>query len=448
MISRRNFARGSLAALACGALPRPASALARTPQGGQLGVSVPWSLARLDPHDPLDAAAALFAHAVCDPLYALDAQQQPYAALADAMPERSAKETIVRLRPGLVTARGASLDARDLLHSIERARKVGSEARLEQAGRPKRHPRDPLAVLFPTADVDAVARALASPLVALVPRGFDARKPDGTGAFAARISAGELVLERNLRAARGPSYLDAVRVRSAPDLRASLRAFESGNDDIGWLGAGLHGQRREAVAFDLGAAALVVLVASRELGPEGRPGALQGLVDAIPRDRLAHLGLGELPPGRAGVGLTGAPVELFVDASEPHLVEIADSLAAALGSAETPVSVRKLGAIALEEQRRRPGRALFLHTLRLHGGSSVEVLSSLAALDDPRRAKELARRPTRGLATASARSLASELRVAVVGELRVRGAAASDLVIARGDASAWDLGASHRRRKR
>jgi len=77
MISRRAFARASLAALASVALPEQAAALARTPQGGRLELSVPWSLSRLDPHDPLDAAAALFAHAVCDPMYALDAQQQP-----------------------------------------------------------------------------------------------------------------------------------------------------------------------------------------------------------------------------------------------------------------------------------------------------------------------------------------------------------------------------------
>lgn len=447
MISRRAFARASLAALASVALPEQAAALARTPQGGRLELSVPWSLSRLDPHDPLDAAAALFAHAVCDPMYALDAQQQPYAALAEALPERQGAETIVRLRPGLVSARGAQLDARDLVHSIERARKP-SGARLEAIGRPKRHPREPLAVLFPTGDVEAVARALASPLVALVPRGFDPRRPDGTGAFAARLSAGELLLEQNLRAARGPSFLDAVRVRAAPDLRASLRAFESGQDDLGWLGAGLHGQRREAVAFDLGAAALVVLVASRELGPEGRPGALQSLVDAIPRDRLAHLGLGELPNGRGGPGLSGAPVELLVDAAEPHLVEIADSLAAALGSPDTLVSVRRLGASALEERRARPGRTLTLHTLRPHGASSVEVLGALAALDDPRRAREIARRPVRGAKPASARSLAAELRVAVVGELRVRGAAAPDLVLARGEGSVWDLGASYRKRKR
>jgi peptide/nickel transport system substrate-binding protein len=411
-------------------------------------LSVPWSLARLDAHDPLDAAAALFAHAVFDSLYALDAKQQPYAALADAMPEQSGDETIVRLRPGLVTARGVALDGRDLVHSVERARKAGSHARLEAVGRPKRHARDPLAVLFPTGDVEAVARALASPLLALVPRSFDPRRPDGTGAFAARFSAGELVLEQNLRAARGPAYLDVVRVRAAPDLRASLRAFESANDDIGWLGAGLHGQRREAVGFDLGAAALVVLVASRELGPEGRPGALQSLVDAVPRERLAHLGLGELPAGRGGAGLTGASVELCVDAAEPHLVEIADALASALGSTETRVSVRRLGANALVERRARPGRALFLHALRLHGASTVEVLTSLAELDDPLRAKEIARRPMRGARAASVRSLASELRVAVVGELGIRGAAAPDLVLARGDASAWDLGASYRKRKR
>src|SRR6185312_16086959 len=52
-------------------------AMDRTPYGGALRVYVPLSLDGLDPHAGSDAASALFADAIADPLYAWDAQGRP-----------------------------------------------------------------------------------------------------------------------------------------------------------------------------------------------------------------------------------------------------------------------------------------------------------------------------------------------------------------------------------
>ena len=52
---------------------RAASALGRRPYGGTLRLLVPWGMSRLDPHELDDPIAALFAHLISDPIFALDA---------------------------------------------------------------------------------------------------------------------------------------------------------------------------------------------------------------------------------------------------------------------------------------------------------------------------------------------------------------------------------------
>ena len=295
-LDRRAFLGGLAAALAS---PRLASAMGRTPLGGHVTFHVPWPTGALDPHDLRDPIAALFAAAVVDPLYGLDATGAPYPALAAAMPTRENGETIVRLREGLRTARLASLDAHDVIFSVERARARGAFAVLADLPKPLLRKGDALAVVFGTAEPNHLARALSSPLVALVPRRFTPTAPDGTGAFRADVSPTGLVLTRNLNAARGPAFLDSIEVAPAEDLKASLRAFEAERDDLGWLGMGLHDGRKGAVRFELGRAAWVVLLVGPDAGPASVPGAAQRLVDALPPERLAHLGLGPLPRPRA-----------------------------------------------------------------------------------------------------------------------------------------------------
>lgn len=419
-----------------------AAALGRTPIGGAMAMTLPWELGALDPHDLHDASGALFAHAVFDTLYATTDAGVPYPALAAAAPARDGAGVLVRLRPGLRTAAGKPIDARDVAASLERSRAAGGAAVLAGLGDVRPAPGDALALVVRRGDVAAVVRALASPLAAIVPRGFDPRRPDGTGAFRARVSGTGLELVRNESAARGAAWLDRLTARPAPDLRASLRSFEIGDDDLGWQGSGLFGRRADAVAFDLGAAAMIALVVGDRLGAHARAGGAQALCDGIPRDRLAHLGLGDLPSGEPAARWTGEPVDLCVEAGAPHLLEIARAAASSLSQPGHEVTVR---AVARREVIARSRRdALGLLVVRPVGAGEGGVRVALAQVEDPGRAARLASSalPPRA---AAPRTLTGALRVGVLGELRVSGAVARAIALARHPAGGWDLGATFRR---
>ena len=444
-IHRRDFILKS--AVSALALAAPASALAmgRTPLGGRLSFHVPWPTSSLDPHDLRDPLAAIFASAIADPLYGTDASGAPYPALASAMPTREAGKTIVRLREGLHTARGAPLDGRDIVFSVERARARGASAILSSVPRASTHRGDPHAAAFGPIEPHHLARVLSSPMIALVPRRFTPAAPDGTGAFRAVASSGRLLLTRNLSAARGASFLDAIEVHPAPDLKVSLRAFEAERDDLGGLGLGLHDARRGAVRFDLGGAAWVVLHVGPDSGAFAVPGLAQRLVNAIRPERLAHLGLGPLPAPHGDPAWPGPPADLYVDESSPHLLEVARAVAPVLSSPGHEITLTPVPRDAVR-RRLRGKAALAIDVVRPIGPSAFHTLVALATAEDPARGRDVARTHPRVAHHASARSLTGLLRVGVIGDLRIAGGQMPDLVFARSPhGDGWDLGASWKR---
>ncbi len=394
-----------------------AHALGRIPYGGRLALSLPWPLASIDPHEIDDPAAALFASAIADPLYAIDAHGRPYPALAASLPERTPKGTRVALRPLMSTARGRGLDSRDLVWSLRRSAARGGLALLAPFGRPVRDPDNPLAVLVPGADPDALARALSSPITALLPRAFSASAPDGTGAFRATPRGQSLTLVQNLHAARGAAYLDRIRVARAADLAGALRAFEAGEADVGWLGRGLHRPRAGAVDFDAGPFGWVVLRTGRDAGSWGAPGVAQGLLDAVPPSRLAYLGLHGLTSPSGSYAWGGAPADLLVRDDAPHLVEIARALAALLSRPGHEVRPLPQGWAALKRRRAERRFALMLDFVRPIGPPGKTTLLSLLTAADA----ALARHPPR-LSKFDPRDIARTLALGIVGELRIAGA--------------------------
>lgn len=430
-----------------------ASALGRTPYGGRLKLSLPWSLSSIDPHDLGDPAAALFGAALFDSLFSIDSHGVISPVLADALPLTDGGGLIVKLRPGLKTAKGAGIDARDVVASLGRAKKLGAGSFFARFGVPSVAPHDNLAVAFApgravgAADRYGLARALASAASAIVPRGFDPRSPDGTGPFEARLAAGGLALSRNLNAARGASFLERIEIARANDLVESLRAFEAERDDLGWLGTGLYGSRKNAARFDLGRVAWIMLSTTSGLGEHGAPGRAQALADGLPRDSLGHLGLGPLPPGKPTAPWTGPPTDLLVDKDAPHLVEVAEAVAAVLTNPDHEVTVRALGRAEVIQKRRRGDAALALGVARPLGLSTLETLVALASFDDPARANEIVKSPPK-LASEGPRALTSTLRSGVLGELRISGAALPDLALEPADGGGWDLGASFLRPKK
>ena len=446
MIPRRRFLAAVAALAGVSAIGRDARSLGRTPLGGRITMRVPWPTAGIDPHDLRDPTAALFASAIADAIFAADPGAPPYPTLANALPSREGADTVVRLREGLRTARGVGLDARDLIASVERARARGGASVLAQVPRPVAHKKDPLAAVFGPIDPQHLARALSSPLCALLPRRFDPGAPDGTGAFRADISASGLTLTRNLLAARGASFLDEIVIAPAEDLKTSLRSFEAETDDIGWLGLGLHDGRKNAVRMDLGRAAWIVLGTGAEAGSFGLPGVAQRLIDALPPERLAHLGLGALPAATGDPAWGGPPAELLVDATSPHLVEVARAVAPILSRPGHEVTAAPVARAEIARRRARGKATLAIEIVRAVGPTPLHTLFSLATAEDVVRGRELGRTPPRGLTAGSARQLTSSLRVGVLGELRIAGGAIPDIVFARSPSGeGWDLGATFRR---
>lgn len=444
-LTRRDWLAGAIGIAGAMALdPEEARALGRTPIGGKISMRVPWSLASIDPHDLRDPAAALFAHAIFDSLYSLDATSAPYPTLATAMPAREGAGTVVRLRDGVRTAHGTALDARDVIFAIDRARSRGGSALWTDLPKPAAHPAERLAIVFGAADPYKLARALASPLYALVPRGFSASSPDGTGAFKADLKGGKLTLARNANAARGPAFLEAIEVEAASDLKVSLRQFEAERDDLGWLGMGLFGGRKNAVRFDCGALAWIVLSTGSDAGAAGLAGAAQKLVSALPSERLGHLGLGSLPAASGAATWTGPKTDLVVDETSPHLVEIARTLAPILSNPGHEVTVATLP--RAEVAKRRGKSALVLDLVRPLGPGATNAMLSLATAEDPARAAELIRRPPKSIPS-SPRAAAASFSVAVLGEVRASGGVIPEITLAKNAVmDGWDLGASYRRK--
>lgn len=410
-----------------------AAALGRVPYGGKLRLSVPYALPGIDPHDGEEPIAALLAHAVADPLFALDARQRPYPALAAALPEATSQGTRVELRGGLRTARGRTLDARDVVFSLRRAHQKAAAGLIAPVGPFEPDRADARTLWFRAATPEQVTEALSSPLTAILPRGFSVLSPDGTGAFRAQVSRERLLLERNPNAARGPAFLDGLEVRPAADLSQALRAFEVSDADVGWLGAGLYRARPGAVGFDAGVFGWLLLATGKDAAAWGAPGVAQQLVDGLALAPLAPLGVRAVLPAARGARWGGGAASLLV-AEDPHLVQIAHGVAGQLGTPAHPIRVVPTGRRELSDRRRRGSYELMLRFVRpLQPSARGRQLTLLSAVD-PR----LAEHPPR--APADLRDLLRTLPVGLLGELRLVGAHAPDVH----GLGAWQLGDVYR----
>jgi len=425
------FRRGFLALALDAGVSR---ALARRPYGGVLRLELPLSFDGVDPHAVDDPCSALFSPLVADPLFALDASGRPYPALAAALPSKTPGGARVALRAGLVTARGQRLTARDVVTSLERARASGGRAALAPFGAFRAVPGESLSVDVEGAAPDSLATALSSATTAIVPRSFKPREPDGTGAFRAGPVGGSVTFERNDHAARGPSYLDRVEVRRAVDLAAALRAFEVGDADVGFLGAGLHRRRPLAVDFRTDAVGWVVLRTGSLAGAWGAPGVAARLVSGIDPSRFSHLGLAPRGGG-APAPWGGAPADLLVDAGAPYLVEIARVVCTVLSDKGHELRPAPLPEGELRARRDDGKFALAVDFVRRLGPGRDQGLLSLLAGADPK----LADRPPR-FASLDADTLARTLPLAVLGELAIAGARTPEFH----GLEQWDLGAVYK----
>jgi len=446
MIGRRALLGAAAAAWALRRLPA-AQAMGRVPIGGELRLRVPWSTRTLDPHDGRSALAAFFSHAIADPVFALDANAKAYPTLAEGMPRIIAGETCVRLRAGLRTAHGKAVNGHDLVWSLARARSMGAAGWLAAVGTSARpSAEDPLLVRFGSVDPELLASVLASPIVALLPEGFSARAPDATGAFVSVLSAAELELGRNPLAARGASFLDRVVVQSAPDLADSLRAFEAGHDDLGWLGLGLYGDRPGARRFDYGEVGWVVLATGKAADRFAAPGGAQQLANAVPIEQLSHLGLRPRRGLGAGASWSPGPASVLVDETEPHLGLVAKSVASELSRPGHELTAAPTPPEELARALETREFALAVHAVRRIGPGPLATLIALASAERAALGRDLARHPPRPPPGAEAHELTSALSLGVLGGLGVSGGLCAGVLLAAAPVAqrGMDLGSSYR----
>jgi peptide/nickel transport system substrate-binding protein len=423
MMRRRDLLRVASGGLATLASSRLAWGRGRTPYGAGLALHVPWPAGSIDPHRIDDAMAAFFGEAIFDTLYARDDTGGLVASLAADEPRPDPAGLVVPLRSGVRFASGSAFDPRAAIASIARARAHDAAAWLADIPAPR--PTDD-GLLFASHDARTLVRALASPLVAIVGPHFAPERPDGTGPFRADPSASALRLTRNGLAANGPAYLDGIEARRAADLGTALRAFESGEDDLGWLGSFLHEPRAGARSFDAGAVAWAILRTGKLAGTIDAPGSAQALADGVPHAALAAFVVGA-PWEQGPARWTGAPADLLVREDAPWLVEVARALAVALSSPSHDVTVRPIPATELVARRSGRAFALMLDVVRPAGPDLLGVLLGLATADDPVAAVALARHPPRG--DMAPRRLTRTMRLGVVGEIRLQGGRAPDLVL-------------------
>ena len=407
-----------------------ASALGRTPTAGTLRLRLPLYFGGLDPHSLEDPLSALFAAAIADPLFSLDSSGKPYPTLASALPERTAGGCRITLRPELISARGKALSAADAIFSLKRAQGLGGVAVLGAFQAPSADAKDRLSLLVPEANPEALARALASPLTALVPRGFSPSLPDGTGAFKASFGSGTLSLTRNESAARGAAFLDRIELSRATDLADALRAFETGQVDVGWLGNGLYRAKAGAVPLDGPIFGWMVLRTGLDAKSWGAPGIAAQVSAGLPAAALARFGVRPLTGSGSSVRWGGGPAPLLVSEDAAHTVELARALEPLLSSNGNEIRATPVPRATWLEARRSRRYALLLDFVRSDSGAASQSALALLAAVDP----ALARRPPKNLS--SVLDATRTLSLGIVGEVRVAGAHGPEFE----GLDAWQLG--------
>jgi peptide/nickel transport system substrate-binding protein len=420
-VERRDFLAGGASLAIASLVPRAAAARGRTPYGGRITLQARGPLTAIDPHRIDDATAAFFGEAIFDTLYARDADGAFVPSLAESDPQVKGATLRVTLRTDVRFASGTRLDARAAAASIARARAHDATAWLADVPAPHV---DKGALVFAMRDTRRLVRALASPMIAIVSPRSTPDRPDGTGPFRAEIQPTGLLLSRSGTAATGPAFLDAVEVRHAADLVSSLRDFESGADDVGWLGSFLHDPRPGAKSFDAGVLGWAILRTGRDAGAADTPGTAQALADGVPHGALAPLVVGA-PWDQGSATWTGGPVDLVVRDDAPWLGEVARALCAAMSSPSHEVRCVPLPAAEIALRRASRGFGLMLDVARPSGPGSLGALVGLATADDPAAATSLARHPPRG--DLAPRVATRTMRIGIVGEIKLQGGRAPDV---------------------
>jgi peptide/nickel transport system substrate-binding protein len=387
--------------------------LGRIPYSGALQLSLPHAVHSIDPHDATDPFAALFADALFEPLYGTDALGRVYPRIAAALPAPHALGAVVALRQNLTTGYGRKLSASDLLFSLRRSRERSGGSVLSRFGEPRLAPDNRESVLFPQTSTTELAQALSSPLTAVVPRGFDPKKPEGCGAFSATLGPRSATFTRNQHAARGPAYLESITFSTRDSLAECLRDFEKGISNVGWLGRGLHRPRSGTRLVEGETGAWVVLHSGRAAGLWGLPGSAGQLLRSLDPAQLSRFGL-RLPTRHPTPAQYGGPsCYIFARDDSGYLFELGNAVAGLLSSSTATLTLKTVPASELSAIKRSGDFGFILEVLRQSGPSNSEKQLSLLHAVDPK----LSARPPRHSGDDVVSTTTRTLPLGVVGEM-------------------------------
>lgn len=356
------------------ALTSRADALGRLPIGGVVTSSLPWDLRSVDPHDLNDPVAAFLAPLLFEPLFSSDALGNVYPTLTTGMPAMIDGEAQLELRP-LRWPNGKSVTAKQVAWSLERSRQRGAEALLAGTGSFRAVTDTQLRVTV--ASPDKLARALASPLTALLSPQSTPTETLGLGPFRAALSGERAVLTRNAFASRGQPFLERIELSRAASLGDALRDFEAHQNNLGWFGRGLHEPRPGSRLVDTGHAGWVVLHAGQGAGRWARPGAVASLVGTVAAASLERFGLFSTGNLGAPEPYSGAPCTLVVRKDAPYLMELATVVAAILGGTSALVTVTPVTASELTRLKRTRQFGFLLDQVRALGPTAEQHQLSL-----------------------------------------------------------------------
>jgi peptide/nickel transport system substrate-binding protein len=422
-VSRRALLAGAAGAALATHVHGGAWARGRINYGGRVVLHAPWPLVAVDPHRIDDVVAAFFGDAMFDALYARDETGAFVPSLAESDPQVDGTLLRVTMRAGVRFWGGAMVDVRVAVASLARARARDAGPWLAEVPSPKI---DGTAMVFAMRDARKLVRALASPLCAILPPRYNPERPDATGPMRGELKDGTLTLTRNALAASGPSFLDSIEAGHAPDLATSLRNFEGGTDDVGWLGSFLHEPRAGAKEFNAGATGWAILRTGRDAGALDAPGTAQALADGVPPAALASLVVGA-PWEQVPAQWSGQPCDLVVREDAPWLVEVARAVAVALSAPSHEVTARPIAPADFAARRASRGYTLMIDFAHPAGPGAFGAQVGLATADDAASAAALVTHPPRS--DAAPRVATRTMRIGVVGEARLQGGRAPDLVL-------------------
>ena len=288
----------ALAAILLLSRHNPAHAELPPAYGGILRLSAPTPFTAPDPLRARTPFEAAIIDAVFDPLYRSDDAGTTEAVLAAGPPAISGSEVRIPLRTGVRTHDGRPLLPQDVLASLVRASRDATAGwllggfRFEGGALAASLEGDNTLLLHRSRDAGDVARALAARSLAIAVR----RGPGllvGTGPFAWRsVENGARLVEFRPSPSISP-FLEAVRIDSPLPRNRALRAFELGQLDLSFFGAGLYDRAGDvAVTTSRAAGQGAVLIARNTAASVWRDqGSWEAFSGAIDRTRLTRAGI-------------------------------------------------------------------------------------------------------------------------------------------------------------